>query len=295
MPYINIFDKNIYYEIYGEDKQDTLVYLHGGPGASCLDYVNQAKSLGKELKVIIFDQLGVLRSDEIQENEEYSMDIQVKMIEEMRKKLAVNKWSVIGHSYGGLLAVFYAYTYPESVDKIILDCPSLYFADSAKSIACYLTDYIYKSHNDDAVILCEKIKRTEYKDKRVIFDILTLLDYVKDMQLRNYLHNITFDEYAKSLCAEGITEDIWARGEQHLMKLIDDGKMFENFLPMLKAVNKPILLLNGKYDPSCSKNQIDYILKNVNEIKQVVFENSGHFPRIEEAEKYTDYVLNFIN
>lgn len=81
-----------------------------------------------------------------------------------------------------------------------------------------------------------KIKKTEYKDTQVIFDILTLLDYVKDNQLRNYLHNITFEEYSKSLQTDNITEDMWAKGERHLMKLIDDGKMLENFCQYLKKL-----------------------------------------------------------
>lgn len=89
-------------EVYGDRHSDALVYLHGGPGASCLDFVNQAKALGEKLKVIIFDQLGVLRSDAIAENEDYSMEYQIEMIEEMRGKLGIEKWSVLGHSYGGL-------------------------------------------------------------------------------------------------------------------------------------------------------------------------------------------------
>lgn len=95
------------------------------------------------------------------------------------KKTACKEWSVLGHSYGGSLATLYAYTYPDCVNKIILDCPSLNFIDSSKSVAYYLTDYMNKSHNSEAIELCEKIKKAEYKDKQVIFDILTLLDYVR--------------------------------------------------------------------------------------------------------------------
>lgn len=54
--------------------------------------------------VVIFDQCGVLRSGRIMEDEAYGMDIQVKMVEEMRKKLSIGKWSMLGHSYGGMLA-----------------------------------------------------------------------------------------------------------------------------------------------------------------------------------------------
>ena len=67
---IHIFSHKIYYEIYGAEHSDTLLYLHGGPGASCLDFVNQAKALSRKMRIIIFDQFGVLRSDAIAEDEE---------------------------------------------------------------------------------------------------------------------------------------------------------------------------------------------------------------------------------
>ena len=54
MSYINICGKQIYYEEYGEENTPTLVYLHGGPGESCLTYTYQAKQLGKYCRVISF-------------------------------------------------------------------------------------------------------------------------------------------------------------------------------------------------------------------------------------------------
>ena len=47
MAYINIFGKNIYYEIRGATNETVLLYLHGGPGASCLDFGNTAETLSK--------------------------------------------------------------------------------------------------------------------------------------------------------------------------------------------------------------------------------------------------------
>ncbi len=91
MSYIKISDKDIYYEIHGKNNDNTLVYFHGGPGASCLDFTAQAKKLGSKLKVVIFDQYGVLRSERIMEDEAYGMNIQVKMVEEMREKLCIDK------------------------------------------------------------------------------------------------------------------------------------------------------------------------------------------------------------
>lgn len=293
MPYINISGKNIYYEIYGENNISTIVYFHGGPGASCLDFVNTARALSERLTVISFEQYGVLRSDGIAENEPYTMDIQADMIEEMRYKLNIKRWNVLGHSYGGELAVFYANKYPDSVDKILLECPSLSFVDSAKSIALYLLDYINQLGDKAAINLCRKIQSTDYHNNDVVIDILNLLEYIKDMELRNYLHSISFEEYLSYLSTVGITDEMWMKTESHLLKLIEDDAMVKNYLPVLKRLNKPTLLLKGKYDPACSDSQINFI-KDLPSANIVEFKHSGHFPRIEEAGKYVDSVLNFV-
>lgn len=70
--------------------------------------------------------------------------------------------------------------------------------------------------------------------------------------------------------------------------------MLDNFLPMIQKETIPVLLINGRYDPACSEYQIEYMLNNVQDITQVIFDNSGHFPRIEEADLYTDTVLGFL-
>ncbi|MDE7261461.1 MAG: alpha/beta fold hydrolase, partial [Oscillospiraceae bacterium] len=218
--FVNIGGKQIWYEVYGTEFKDTLLYLHGGPGASCLDFANQAKALSEKIKVVTLDQLGVLRSEAIAENESYSMEYQVEMLEELRKFLGIEKWSILGHSYGGMLAVLYAYNYPNSIQKVILECPSLWFEDSAKATAEYLSEHIRSLNNDEAVKLCEKIQFTDYQDKaEVALDLSSLLCYVTDMELRFYLHSISCEEYLRSMDTTDITDEMWGKGERHFMKL----------------------------------------------------------------------------
>ena len=305
--FVNIWGKNIWYDIYGAEHSDTLLYLHGGPGASCLDFVNQAKALSRKMKVIIFDQLGVLRSDGIAENESYSMEYQIEMIEEMRKILGIEKWSVLGHSYGGMLAVLYASACPDSVHKIILECPSLWFEDSARSTAEYLSEHIHGLNDGQAVKLWEKVRFADYQDKtEVVWDLSALLGYVTDMELRFYLHGITLEEYEMSMDTTDIANEMWSKGEQHLKKLLEAQPepagsaqkkvmMTDNLLPVIPGIAAPMLMINGKYDPACTRNQIEYIMNNAQNVTQAVFEDSGHFPRLEEAEKYTNTVLSFLD
>lgn len=303
--FVNIWGKNIWYDIYGAEHSDTLLYLHGGPGASCLDFVNQAKALSGKMKVVIFDQLGVLRSDGIAENESYSMEYQIEMVEEMRKILGIEKWSVLGHSYGGMLAVLYASTCPDSVHKIILECPSLWFEDSARSTAEYLSEHIHSLNDGEVVKLWEKVRFADYQDKtEVVWDLSSLLGYVTDMELRFYLHGITLEEYEMSMDTTDIANEMWSKGEQHLKKLLETPAagsaqkqvlMTDDLLPLIPKIAAPMLLINGKYDPACTKHQIEYIMNGAQDVTRAVFENSGHFPRLEEAEKYTNTVLSFLD
>ena len=276
--FVNIWGKNIWYDIYGAEHSDTLLYLHGGPGASCLDFVNQAKALSGKMRVVIFDQLGVLRSDAIAESESYSMEYQVEMIEEMRKILGIEKWSVLGHSYGGMLAVLYASACPDSVHKVILECPSLWFEDSARSTAEYLSEHIHGLNDGQAVKLWEKVRFADYQDKtEVVWDLSALLGYVTDMELRFYLHGITLEDYEMSMDTTDIADEMWSKGEQHLKKLLEAQPepagsaqkkvmMTDNLLPVIPGIAAPMLLINGKYDPAGTRNQIEYIMNSAQDV-----------------------------
>lgn len=85
MALIEVESKKIYIEEYGKENKETIVYFHGGPGASCLDFINQAKALGTKFHVISFDQYGVMRSESIKENESFGMYDHIELIDKLRE------------------------------------------------------------------------------------------------------------------------------------------------------------------------------------------------------------------
>lgn len=91
-----------------------LLFLHGGPGSSCVDYcLYQAKALSVKPYVIAFDQRGVLRPEAIKDNEEFHIDDIIYDCEEMRTAMGITSWSLLGHSFGGMLAARYASMFPK--------------------------------------------------------------------------------------------------------------------------------------------------------------------------------------
>lgn len=297
MGILNVMNKNIYVELYGDTHEKTLLYLHGGPGASCLDFRKQAISIGRTHKVIAIDQYGVLRSEAIPADEKYGMEIQIDMLEQMRIQLNITQWSLLGHSYGGMLACLYANTYPDSISSVIYECPSFNYAISTKSVAQYLYKHFNRTKNLQGIQLCNEIQKKVYKDNdsTVTNDMLSVLYLASDDKaVRNYLHGISYEQYAASYSTEGITNDMWARGEIHFNKLVEDKKLFSNFLPLLDQNKQPSLLITGKYDPVCREEQIEYFINHSPNAHIKEFENSGHFPRIEEAAEYTNCVCDFL-
>lgn len=84
--YMNIRGKKLYVETHGDPKNKPVLYLHGGPGESCYDFsFHQAERLKDSLYVIMIDQRGVCRSEEITEDEAFGLNDLIEDCEELKK------------------------------------------------------------------------------------------------------------------------------------------------------------------------------------------------------------------
>ncbi|MGE3548084.1 MAG: alpha/beta fold hydrolase [Kofleriaceae bacterium] len=97
--------------------------LHGGPGVSS-DYLGALDSLaGPTLQLVTYDQRGAGRST-VQPSETYSEASYVGDLERVRIAIGADRIHVLGHSWGGLLALMYA---AQHADRML----SLTLIDSA--------------------------------------------------------------------------------------------------------------------------------------------------------------------
>ena len=107
-----------------------IVLLHGGPGATNHDF--HPHFLGREnFLVITYDQRGTGISDYVK-GEGYSSPQAAADLDNLRLALGIKKWVVSGHSYGGLLAQYYATKYPENLAGLALVGSSLGVGCSAR-------------------------------------------------------------------------------------------------------------------------------------------------------------------
>jgi proline iminopeptidase len=181
------------------------------------------------------------------------------------------------------------------MDAVIYDCPAWDFTLSTKSSASFLMPYFNNISLEKGANDCLKIIEKDYTNRSESFgDLLSILNQVKDESVRNYLHGTTIEEYRKYFENVNLPPDSWQKTDIHLQKLVDAGEIFNDYLPCLKEINQPSLLLVGKYDPVCAEDQRDYFRQFVVRGTVVEFLNSGHFSRIEEPQKYTESIINFL-
>ncbi|MBU0616801.1 MAG: alpha/beta fold hydrolase, partial [Planctomycetes bacterium] len=122
--HIHIGDCELYCESEGEGTP--IVLLHGGPGATH-HYFHPAFSEAAEFgKVIYYDQRGCGVSDWVP-GEGYTLEQAVDDLDKLRQRLGFERWVVLGHSYGGLVAQCYALKYPENLAGLVLVGSSLGF------------------------------------------------------------------------------------------------------------------------------------------------------------------------
>lgn len=109
----------LYVELCGNPEGDAVVVLHGGPGAGTSPYIRRFFDT-KRYFIILFDQRGAGRSRpraSLSENTTWDL---VADIERIRQHLGVEAWQVFGGSWGSTLALLYAQTHRERVERLIL-------------------------------------------------------------------------------------------------------------------------------------------------------------------------------
>jgi proline iminopeptidase len=108
----------IYYISFGHG--EPLMVVHGGPGASHDYFLPYLLPLARHHRLIFIDERGSGRSQKLEDPSGYTVENMVEDAETVRKALALGKMSLLGHSYGGVLAQAYALKYQRNLSHLVL-------------------------------------------------------------------------------------------------------------------------------------------------------------------------------
>lgn len=278
--FIPVENAELYCKVMGSGKP--LIVLHGGAGYLTHDYLlPHLERLSEDNLVVFYDQRGLGKSTGELTPGQINLKTYVDDIESIRKFLGVTRVSLIGHSWGGLLAMKYALSYPESVDRIILtnsmtassDDLGLFFAELARRIAPYQNEI----HELEAGALFQA------GDPETVA-------HVSQLYFQTYMYN---PENVKKLkLCKTQKENINGAKVWEIFKNQIFMQPFD-ILSEIKGVKCPTLIIHGNEDvmPLTSSEHIHDAIGSSALIK---IEQCGHFPFVEQPEPFFNAINTFL-
>ncbi len=114
----------LYWETVGNPAGTRVVYLHGGPGAGST-HGARCHFNPDSFRAVLFDQRGCGRSRPLASAPDADLSTNttahlVADIERLREHLGIDRWIVVGTSWGVTLGLVYAQHYPERVLAMVL-------------------------------------------------------------------------------------------------------------------------------------------------------------------------------
>lgn len=266
-----------FYKIYG--KGEPLLIINGGPGMNSNGFETLAKKLSEKYQTILYDQRGTGKSVLKELNSEtINMKLMAEDIESLRKHLKIEKWSILGHSFGGIMAAYYATIYPMNIKKVIFSASGGIDLGLTEYVAANINSKLTKIERDSLNYYNAKIDAGDRSKKMLLGRGRALAPA--------YLYN----KKHIPLLAERLTQ-----GNPRINQLIWDDLQNIKFdcKPKLKDFNQPVLIIQGKED--IIKTETAEIAHSVLKNSKVVFLNHcGHYGWLDTEEEYYKSLFDFL-
>ncbi len=111
-------DAKIYYRMMGIG-QDTVVVVHGGPGAGMNSVIPAFKPLAENFVLIFYDQRGGGRSELPTDTTKLKPEYFVEDLDAVRSYFGLGRMNVLTHSFGSVLVAQYATKYPDYLKRMV--------------------------------------------------------------------------------------------------------------------------------------------------------------------------------
>jgi len=281
----------IYYETEGQGPP--IVMVAGGPGGSHAAFHPWFSKLAAHHQVIYFDNLGRGRSDRLADPKNYTIERDTDDIEVLRVALKLNTITLLGQSYGGMPALAYALKYPGHTDHLILSDTIL----GAKG---------FQQNIDN----CNREASTRFPE---VWKKLTAMraqgvktgsDGYEDLYSKptDDLYWYHPENDAKMFHSGDKVDDL--NNAIYFAMVGDDPEWIVggtmkgyNPRPLMKTLAVPTLICVGRFDrvalPEIAQEIKDDLPAQTSQL--VVFERSGHYPWIEESDRYFETVSTFLD
>ena len=281
----------IYYLILGRGAP--LLIVHGGPGASHDYFLPYLLPLARSNRLIFIDERGSGRSEKLDDPNGYTVENMVEDVEDVRRELGLGKISLLGHSYGGVLAQAYALKYQQNLTHLILAStfPSTaemnqVFVRMKQKMPADIRNQIDKLEAQGLYGHGKPWERNRYTP-----EYMTLAwgdGYFPYLYGRHPDPN--YDPLATGNNSWDLYREMWGSNGEFV---IDGNLKSVEYVDKLPSIKVPTLIIAGDHDevdPSLSKQMNEKIAGS----QIVILPDSGHMTFVDQPVRFNQAVSEFL-
>lgn len=272
---------------FGNNPTKKVLLLHGGPGCTHEVFESFESYLPQEgIEFIYYDQLGSYRSDKPADTSLWHLERFVEEVEQVRVALGLHKdnFFLLGHSWGGILAMEYALKYQQQMKGLIISnmmssCPA------------------YDKYNED--VLQKKM------DKKIVDSILNF-EATNTTTNPRYMQLLMPYYYNKHICRITPFPEPLQRMFNHTNSTVyvqmqgpSEFGIAGNLAQWdrtedLKNINIPTLVIRGTYD-TMDPAFMEMMSKKLPKGELVTCTNGSHCSMWDDQKNYFSGLIKFLN
>ncbi len=290
MTYVATPGGRLFVDVRGEPTAPPVLYLHGGPGMSCYTFMLwQGPLLSRTCLVVGMDQRGVLRSDALTDGV-LTDDALVADCEAVREALGIARWTVLGHSFGGRIALQYAARHPDRVAAVVFENPCWDFAETERLRLTAAASVFAELGDHAAAERCTRLA-ADLDGRTAWWETIELIG---GLQEHGRYDDLYFHQAAARAAYQAIDmaaefdDDTLSKARRHFEAGL--GLMGTPVTGLLPGLTMPAALVVGRYDLVTGPEQIAAFRAAVPHGEVHEFAESAHFVQLEQAEEYADLV-----
>ena len=230
--------------------------------------------LTKDFTLIRLDPRGTGKSGAANFKDEYGIRTLLNDIEAIRLQLNLKNWNVMGQSAGGWTALEYALAHQSHVSKLVIVC-------SAPTGQFHKGTFRDPSH--------PFYSRYEQLSREI--RLLPHAERVKAFNRAIYQYDVQTDEARKTI--DRIFEHAEFNPQRNQYFIMEELKRY-NVTGRLNEISVPTLIIGGKHDVHVAPSWSEIMAKKIPGAELMMMEHSGHFPWLDEPEKFFGAVEKFL-
>jgi proline iminopeptidase len=256
-----------------------LFVLHGGPGLDHTMFGSYLDALGDDCRLLLVDERGTGRSDP-SSPETWTLGQHAADVEALAAAMGVERYAVLGHSYGALIALQHAVDFPGRATATVV---SSGFPD-----ARFLEHVERELEAFEPVELRDQVKGSWAREAeaRTQEDMASIMADQTPFHFADP-HDPRIEELLAAMGDAVYGPDVLraAATEEYGGISVED---------RLDEITHPVLVLAGRHDRTCSVAAAQAIADGIPDSELVIFEHSGHMTFVEENDAYVAALRAFL-